>query len=255
MKKLTALVFLTTCVYSFIVAQEISPRRHINFDNDWKFHPGHAADASKDFNYSIAVIFSKSGKSERTAIDPRFKDSAWRTLQLPHDWVVELPFENSSNFDVMAHGYKPVGGLYPQNSVGWYRKHFAISRADSGQRFVIQFDGIFRDSKIWLNGFYVGNNQSGYSGASFDITDYINFERDNVLVVRVDASQYEGWFYEGAGIYRHVWLNEYNNLHFADNSVFVSTTMQGKSAIVNIEATIQNQSPGQASYWPNAQLL
>ncbi len=90
-----------------------------------------------------------------------------------------------------------------------------LQDADSGHRFQIQFDGIFRNANIWLNGFYVGNNISGYIGASYDITDYINYDRENVLVVRVDATQYEGWFYEGAGIYRHVWLNQYNNLHIA----------------------------------------
>jgi beta-galactosidase len=149
-----------------------------------------------------------------TAIEPRFRDSAWRTLDLPHDWAVELPFVNVDNRDVESHGYKPVGGLFPETSIGWYRKHFTISSADSGTRFQIQFDGIFRNANIWLNGFFVGNNMSGYIGASYDVTDFIRFDRDNVLVVRVDATQYEGWFYEGAGIYRHVWLNQYDNLIF-----------------------------------------
>ena len=107
----------------------------------------------------------------------------------------------------MSHGYKPVGALFPQSSIGWYRKHFTIMRSDSGQRFVIQFDGIYRDSKIWINGYYLGTNASGYGGISYDISNYIHFDKENVLVVRVDASQYEGWYYEGAGIYRHVWLN------------------------------------------------
>ena len=70
----------------------------------------------------------------------------------------------------------------------------------------------------FFNGFYLGNNQSGYVGAAYDITDYINYNRNNVLVVRVDATQYEGWFYEGAGIYRHVWLNRHNNLHIAHHT-------------------------------------
>jgi beta-galactosidase len=117
------------CVVVFaslsVVAQS---RKKINFDNDWKFTLGHAADASKDFNYSIANIFAKSGKAEKTAIEPKFDDKAWDDVTLPHDWVVALPFENSPNFDVMAHGYKPVGGLYPQNSIGWYRKHFMINK-------------------------------------------------------------------------------------------------------------------------------
>ncbi len=218
-------------------------RQKTNFDDDWKFHLGHAADAAKDFNYAIATIFAKTGKADGTAIDPKFKDSTWQTVQLPHDWVVTLPFENSPNDDVMAHGYKPVGGLYPQNSIGWYRKTFTVARADSSNRFIIRFDGIFRDSRVWINGFFLGNQPSGYMGMAYDISDYLNFNQKNVVVVRVDASQYEGWFYEGAGIYRHVWLEQYNNLHFADGGVFVHTTLDNNKtdATVNIETEVESQ--------------
>jgi beta-galactosidase len=121
-------------------------RKHINFDEDWRFHFGHAADPAKDFNYGITAIFAKSGKTDNTALALKFNDSAWRKLDLPHDWAVELPFSNSPNFDVQSHGYKPVGGLYPETSIGWYRKHFIIARKDSGQRFELQFDGVFRDA-------------------------------------------------------------------------------------------------------------
>lgn len=239
-------LFFSWLVLPLIVCAQ--PRKKINFDRDWKFHLGHAADASKDFNYSITTIFSKSGKAENTAIDPRFNDKDWCSLNLPHDWAVELPFENSLNFDVMAHGYKPVGGLYPQNSIGWYRKHFIIPKSDSGHRFSIQFDGIFRDSKAWINGFYLGNNQSGYIGVTYDITDYLNYGNENVIVVRVDASQYEGWFYEGAGIYRHVWLNQYSDLHFEENGLFVHTSQKGNTSNVVIEATIQNHAVTATGY-------
>jgi beta-galactosidase len=239
----TSIALLISFCFYFPVAGQLSNQRsHINFDDNWKFHFGHAANPEKDFNYSIATIFSKSGGAARTAIDPRFKDSAWRTLNLPHDWAVELPFVKVDNFDVMAHGYKPVGGLFPETSIGWYRKHFSVARSDSGQRFQIQLDGIFRDANIWLNGFYLGNNKSGYVGAAYDITDYINFDKENVLVVRADATQYEGWFYEGAGIYRHVWLNKYNNLHIAHDGVFAYSTVQGHKATINIETNIENQS-------------
>ncbi len=225
----------------FFLSLLTSAQRAINFDSDWKFHFGHAANAEKDFNYSISNIFSKSGAAQRTAIDPRFDDSKWRMLNLPHDWAVELPFVNRDNFDVMAHGYKPVGGLFPETSIGWYRKHFTIARADSGQRFRLQFDGIFRDASIWLNGFYLGNNKSGYVGETYDISDYINFDRDNVVVVRADASQYEGWFYEGAGIYRHVWLTKTNNLHIGQDGVFVYATTKGDVAAVSVETTVENK--------------
>ena len=202
---------------------------------------GNASDPTKDFNYSINVIFKKTGEAVGTAIDPKFKDSAWRKLDLPHDWAVELPFVQSKSFDVMAHGYKPVGGLFPETSIGWYRKHFTISKKDSGQRFQIQFDGVFRDANFWVNGFYLGNNKSGYIGAAYDITDYLNYDKENVLVVRVDATQYEGWFYEGAGIYRHVWLNQFNNLHIANDGVFIFSKLAGKKATVSVETTVENK--------------
>lgn len=230
------ILFLFLLLPTIVSAQ----RQHINFDNDWKFHFGHAANAEKDFNYTIATIFSKSGGAARTAIDPRFKDSAWRTVNLPHDWAVELPFAYKDNFDVMAHGYKPVGGLFPETSIGWYRKHFTIAKADSGSRYQIQFDGIFRDANIWINGFFLGNNKSGYVGDSYDITDYINFGRDNVIVVRADASQYEGWFYEGAGIYRHVWLNRYNNIHVPDDGLVLQSLLTNNKAKLLVSVSPRN---------------
>ena len=220
---------------------QINPRQQTNIDDNWKFHFGNAADPGKDFNYGIATIFSKSGGARGTAIDGRFNDSTWRTLDLPHDWAVELPFAQSASFEVESHGYKPVGGLFPETSIGWYRKHFTVAEADSGKRFQLQFDGIFRDARVWINGFYLGDNMSGYLGVNYDITDYLRFDKDNVIVVRVDASQYEGWFYEGAGIYRHVWLNEYDNLHIADGGVFVHADVKGINAAVTIETTVQNE--------------
>jgi beta-galactosidase len=236
------LLSITTFIlFSVYVGKGQVLRKKINFDDNWKFHFGNAADPAKDFNYRITAIFSKTGKTDNTALDSKFNDSAWRTLNLPHDWAVELPFVNSPNFDVQSHGYKPVGGLFPETSVGWYRKRFTIARKDSGQRFQLLFDGIFRDANVWVNGIYLGNNQSGYVGISYDITDFINFDRDNIVVVRADASQYEGWFYEGAGIYRHVWLNQYNNIHIATDGVFGHADVKGKGATVNIETTVENQ--------------
>jgi len=229
-------VFMTTASFA-----QTNPREKINIDENWKFHFGHAADPDKDFNYGLATIYSKSGGAMRTAIDARFNDSTWRTLNLPHDWAVELPFAYVPSFDVESHGYKPVGGLFPETSIGWYRKHLTVAEADSGKRFQLQFDGMFRDARVWINGFYLGNNMSGYLGVNYDITDYLRFDKDNVIVVRVDASQYEGWFYEGAGIYRHVWLNEYDNVHIPEGGVFVQADVQGESAAVSIETTVENE--------------
>jgi beta-galactosidase len=229
------------CLSSFFSFAQNPARQKINFDDNWKFAFGNAGDPKKDFNYSLVTIFSKTGAARGTAIDARFNDSSWRSLDLPHDWAVELPFVNVNNFDVMSHGYKPVGGLFPETSIGWYRKHFTVSKKDSGQRFQIQFDGVFRNASFWINGFYLGNNLSGYIGVDYDITDYLNYDKDNVLVARVDATQYEGWFYEGAGIYRHVWLNAYNNLHIPANGIFLYSGVGGNKANVSIETSIENK--------------
>jgi beta-galactosidase len=220
-------------------------REKIDFDSGWKFHFGNSSDPKKDFNFSIAPIFSKTGKAETTVIDKKFNDSTWTSVNLPHDWVVGLPFVESENFDVMAHGYKPVGGLFPESSVGWYRKNFNVNVADSGRRMTIQFDGVFRDSQVWLNGFYLGRNESGYVGFTYDITDFVDFHNSNVLVVRADASQYEGWFYEGAGIYRHVWLNKFKNV-YVGNDLFIYTDVQKDAASVVLEIPVVNSSSEQS---------
>lgn len=225
-----------------LASSAFSQRQQVSLDDDWKFSFGHAANPEKDFNYSIRTIFSKSGGAAGTAIAPAFNDSSWRRLNLPHDWAVELPFVKSESADVESHGYKPVGGLFPATSIGWYRKQFKIAAADSGQRFQLQFDGVFRDASFWINGFYLGNNKSGYVGVNYDVTDFVNFHGENTIVVRVDATQYEGWFYEGAGIYRHVWLNKYQNAHIASDCVYAYSEINGDKARLFVETTIQNES-------------
>ncbi len=246
---------LTTITFLLIaVAATAQTPQHISFDNDWNFALGNAANPEKDFNYSIRTIYSKSGGAAGTAVAPDFNDSGWRLLSLPHDWAVELPFALVDNFDVESHGYKPVGGLFPATSIGWYRKHFRVASADSGQRFQLQFDGIFRDANIWINGFFLGNNKSGYVGANFDVTDFINFHKDNVIVVRVDATQYEGWFYEGAGIYRHAWLNKYANTHIATDGVFAYSKILNNKATVSIETTVANEGSETSNYTLNTYL-
>ncbi|MEO8769057.1 MAG: beta-galactosidase GalA [Ferruginibacter sp.] len=241
MKKKVSIYFILS-IFLIGSLSTSAQRTKTNFDSNWKFAFGNANDPLKDFNYSIATIFAKTGAAKETAIDPKFNDSNWRMLSLPHDWAVELPFANSANFDVQSHGYKPVGGAYPETSIGWYRKHFTVSKSDSASHFQIKFDGVFRDASFWLNGFYLGNNKSGYVGVAYDISNYLNFDKENVLVVRVDATQYEGWFYEGAGIYRHVWLDQYQPVHLKENPVFVYTTVSNNIATVNIETAVQNES-------------
>ncbi|QEC55516.1 beta-galactosidase GalA [Flavisolibacter ginsenosidimutans] len=249
MKK-SCLLLTIVCYISIVNGQSISQK--INFDNDWKFALGNASDPTKDFSYSLQTIFAKAGEKNTTAASASFIDSSWRLLNLPHDWAVELPFVNHPDKGVMRHGYKPVGGFFPATSVGWYRKHFRIPAADSGQRFSVTFDGIYRDADVWFNNQYLKKNLSGYNGFTVDITDFIRYGGDNVLSVRVNATQYEGWFYEGAGIYRHVWLNKYNNLHLEESGTFVYADMPSlDKATVHTAVEIKNDDYNNQSVFLN----
>ena len=223
------------------VGFQANAQKKISLDEDWRFHFGNAADVSKDFDYGKTALLHKSNVYATTIVNPKFVDTTWKKINVPHDWVVELPFVKSEHVEMDSHGYKPVGGAYPETSIGWYRKHFFVDKKDYGKRFELQFDGIYRNAEIWFNGFYVGTNFSGYVGNSYDVSDYVNFEGDNVIVVRVDATQYEGWFYEGAGIYRHVWLNVTDKVFIPNDGVFVHSKVNGKNATVTIETEVENK--------------
>ena len=118
-------------------------------------------------------------------VKSNFDDSGWRALDLPHDWAVELPFDKSG---VSDHGYKALGQKWGTN-IGWYRRSFDLPADDQGKVFSVEFDGVFRNSIVWLNGHCLGRNVSGYSGFVFDITRFANVGGKNELVVRVDATR------------------------------------------------------------------
>lgn len=224
----------------FLSAFVLRGQQKISLDADWKFHFGNSALPALDFDYGSTLLLHKSNVYEPTIVSPKYQDSTWRSLNVPHDWVVELPFVSSTTHEMDSHGYKPVGGLYPETSIGWYRKHFTVDKTQQDKRYVLQFDGIYRNAAVWVNGFYVGTNFSGYVGATYDVTDYMNFETENVIVVRVDATQSEGWFYEGAGIYRHVWLSITDKTFIPEDELYVRSEVSGKNAVVTLDATLQN---------------
>ncbi len=216
-------------------------RQKLLMDYGWKFHFGNSADPKEDFGFGSGEIYAKEGFGPWAAL-PRFNDSTWETVNLPHDWAVYLPFVDVRNFAIMSHGYKPIGGAYPATSIGWYRKEFTVPAQSLGKRIVIQFDGVYRDCIVWLNGNFVGKNMSGYAPFSFDVTNFINYSEKNYLVVRVNATNYEGWFYEGAGIYRHVWLIETPPLHIPIYGTYIRTTsLSGGKATMAIETKVSNR--------------
>jgi beta-galactosidase len=225
---------------------EPSPRERLLMDSGWRFAFGHPFDAEKDFRHASGYFsyFAKTGYGDGAA-SKDFDDRAWRGVDLPHDWAVELPFSEKGGY---SHGYKAIGRDFPETSVGWYRKTFVVSGSDLGRRISLEFDGVHRDSRVWVNGFYVGEEQSGYAGFRYDVTDYLNYGGTNVVAVRVDATMEEGWFYEGAGIYRHVWLVKTAPLHVAQYGTFVSSEVSDRSAEITVRTTVANEGTAETAF-------
>ena len=215
-------------------------------DFGWRFAFGHATDVAKDFNHGTNAFsyFAKTGNGDGAAAT-NFDDRAWRTLDLPHDWAVEVPFDNRGSH---SHGYKAIGRNFPESSIGWYRRSFFIPQSDLGRRISIEFDGVFRDSIVWINGHYLGTEQSGYSPFTYNLTEYLNYGGNNLIAVRVDVTMEEGWFYEGAGIYRHVWLVKTAPLHVERYGAFVSSEIRDNSADVTARVSIINEAADAATF-------
>jgi beta-galactosidase len=220
-------------------APSIAPREHLLFDFDWKFFQGNAADPARDLDFGKNQSdFAKSGEFKFATT--KFDDSNWRALNLPHDWAVDLPFVHDDA--LQGHGYKPLGRSYPETSVGWYRRVFEIHKEDLGRRTTIEFDGAFRDTLVFLNGYFIGRNNNGYTPFQFDLSDFLNYGGKNYLVARVDASFGDGWFYEGAGIYRHVWLLKTDALHLDRWESYVRTEVKADAATLRLGTVVKNQS-------------
>lgn len=236
---MTPRLTLSALVLSLLASQAFADREKLLLDRGWRFAFGNASDASKDFRLSDGGFsyLAKAG-SDAGPISLGFPDARWRTVNLPHDWAIELPFDPKSDLN---HGFKPIGRDFPQNSVGWYRRTLTVPKTDEGRRLRITFDGAFRDSRVWINGHYLGRSESGYAPFSFDVTDVVKYGQQNVISVRVDASEAEGWFYEGAGIYRHVWLEKFEPAHIDPESVFVATELKGQDAKVTVRADLVNE--------------
>ncbi|MBW8749108.1 MAG: DUF4982 domain-containing protein, partial [Acidobacteria bacterium] len=216
----------------------IAPREQLLFDFDWAFTLGHGTDPSKDLGFGYGQgDFAKTGdfKFAKTGFDDAKK---WRSVNLPHDWAVELPFVHDDA--LQSHGYKPLGRRYPETSVGWYRREFDIPKSDLGRRVAIEFDGAFRDVLVFVNGCFIGRNTNGYAPFRFDITDFLTYGGKNVIALRVDASFGDGWFYEGAGVYRHLWLLKTDAVHLERWESVVRSTLDNGGATLDLSTIVAN---------------
>jgi len=209
-----------------------SPREHLLLDANWKFHLGD--------DWPDALHLENSGTGAGPASEG-FADAYWRAVNLPHDWAVELPFDWAADG---SHGFKALGRNFPTNSIAWYRRTFGLPAGDSGKRIWLTFDGVFRDATVWVNGWCVKRHEGGYYPFREDITDVMHFGGQNTVAVRVDATESEGWFYEGAGIYRHVWLDETAPVAIAPDGIFVYSSFKNNvpsdQAEIHVEAGLLN---------------
>lgn len=253
MKKIFVFIILILLSLFEVNAQNIGqttpPKRaRENFDFSWQFHKGDIAmklvvrvgqGGITDIN--VPVINKKDTVIDYTNVksSTSFNPGDWKVVNLPHDWAVEDTFVHDNSL-----GSQPAGSGYLPTGIGFYRKEFEILEEDKGKKISIEFDGIFRNSTIWVNGHLLGNHQSGYTPSNYDLTDVLRYgnEGKNAILVKVDATQPEGWWYEGAGIYRHVWLVKTDRLHVARFGTFVTTpTITDAEATVSIKTTLKNE--------------
>lgn len=238
------LLLTTLALLLSIAGQAQNVRETIRLDKDWKFALGHAGDPKKDFGCGTEYFNYLTKANSIHNVGPyssKFDDSTWQEVSVPHDWVTTLPYAREASH---SHGYKTVGYKYPETSIGWYRKTIKIPASDLGKRLMLRFDGIFRNARVWFNGFYMGTEPSGYATQIYDITPYIKYGEDNLICVRADATLEEGWFYEGAGIYRDVWLEKSAEVSVVPFGTFVYAELKDaySEAKLKIETEVSNSS-------------
>lgn len=200
-------VFFIIC----ILAASSSAGTNLDFDFDWRFAKGNFA----------------------TAMMPAFDDTSWRIMNLPHDWSIEGPL--SAEYG-SGNGYAPGG-------VGWYRKHFKLDTTDKAKLITIEFDGVYNNSEVWINGLLVGRRPYGYSSFQYDLTPHLKFGADeNIIAVRVDHSKFaDSRWYTGSGIYRHVRLCKTDKLRIGHWGTYITTPeVNSDSAVIHIETSIKN---------------
>ena len=190
------------------IALSMQARQRDNFDKGWLFILGDSAQMAT----------------------PTYNDNHWRKLCLPHDWAIEGDF--------YAGNPSGAGGGALPGGIGWYRKHFLLDcEAEPGGRYFIEFDGVYMNSTVYVNGQEVGHRPYGYSSFEYDITKYLK-RGDNVIAVKVDNSdQPNSRWYSGCGIYRHVWLTKTNAVHVKHWGVHVQT--DAKTGQIKVEADVE----------------
>jgi beta-galactosidase len=198
-------------------------------------HEASRTSMNKDWQFSrFGTMPDGSTKKEPLGVESiAFNDSAWRTLDLPHDWGIEGPFR----MDLPS-----STGKLPWAGIGWYRKHFRLSPEDTGKHFFIDFDGAMSHAQVWLNGKYVGGWPYGYASFRLELTPYVYIGKENIIAVRLDNPPHSSRWYPGSGLYRNVWLVKSAPVHVAHLGTFITTPKISRDqATVHIQNEIENQ--------------
>jgi beta-galactosidase len=209
---------------------DAAPRGRLSLNKGWLFHQGDIP-FPEVTGHTMTYQSAKAGAALGAAAQA-FDDTGWSEVDLPHDWASHSPISKYAN---IAQGYRERG-------FGWYRRHFQVDPADRGKHFELQFDGVSTHCTVWVNGTVVHRNWCGYTSFSADITPLLKYgDEFNSVAVRVDAEAQEGWWYEGAGIYRHTWLVKRSPVHIVTDGVFTQPLRapDGKWSIP-AEVTIAN---------------
>ena len=178
-----------------------------------------------------------------------FDDNNWKSLELPHDWAIEGDFSED-------HPSGSGGGALP-GGVGWYRKTFSLDKSHEGKKIFIDFDGVYMNSDVWINGVHLGHRPFGYISFRYDLTPHLTFDTENVISVRVDNSeQPNSRWYSGCGIYRNVWLTSVDPLYVDLWGVYVTTPeVTNENALVNVRTTVKNETPQEVNMRTETSIL
>lgn len=228
-KSFLLLLFITLSLQAY-AQEKVTEREILSLDKGWSFHKG-------DIPYPVIKGHNASYRNAKAgcvsgAASPNYDDSAWRVLNLPHDWAIEGNVNPEAN---LSQGYYDRG-------FGWYRRKFKLAPEDKGKHIELQFDGIATHATIWVNGTVLHRNWCGYTSMYIDITPYATYgDNVNTIAVRVDAEAQEGWWYEGAGIYRHTWLVKRSPLHIITDGVFANPVKKTESEWeIPVEVSLYN---------------
>lgn len=216
-------------------------------DKDWKFFLGDLSpkDPAEEWGGAKARAYSFGAAAEN------FDDSNWRSVDIPHDFVSEGDYTRKNNVNTSITKIPEMESIDSRHFAGgsleggvvWYRKRFQTSAECADKRVYLCFDGVYRKSDVYLNEYFIGHHESGYTSFYYDITDFINIGGENLLAVRVNSIGREGWWYEGGGIYRHVWLEITNSVHVEKWGTFVKSrvNLEDGSAELTIKTEIANR--------------